>query len=120
MGAYQDNKVDGICFEFRETGKCARGDKCFAQHADRTGDACTDSEYIKTGVCSEYTNCKSVHIWDTSKHGAKEAFLNKEKNFKLKAAVKYFPAMMMRKASDSDSSGYDEEPPMEIGKHVSL
>ena len=34
--------------------------------------------------------------------------------------MKYFPTMMMRKAPDSDSSGYDEEPPMEIGKHVSL
>ena len=101
MAAYQ---TDDMCFEFRETGKCSRGDKCFAKHEGRTGNACTNSEYVKTGVCSDLKQCKSVHIWDTKKFGSKEAFLEKQKNNMVKAAVRHSPAMMMRKAQDSDSS----------------
>ena len=120
MAAYQ---TDDMCFEFRESGKCSRGDKCFAKHDGRTGNACTNSEYLKTGVCSEFKQCKNVHIWDTKKFGTKEAFLEKQQNKMLKAAVGHYPAMVMRRVPDtrkeSDDGSCDEQP-VEIGKHISL
>jgi hypothetical protein len=90
MAAYQ---TDDMCFEFRESGKCSRGDKCLAKHEGGTGNACKNNEYLKTGVCSEFKQCKNVHIWDTKKFGTKEAFLEKQQNKMLKAAVGHYPAM---------------------------
>ena len=116
MAAYQ---TDDMCFEFRESGKCSRGDKCFAKHEGRTGNACTNSEYLKTGVCSDFKQCKSVHIWDTKKFGTKEAFLEKQQNKTIKAAIQHSPAMMMRRVPDSDDDLGDEQP-VETGKHNSF
>ena len=74
-----------MCFEFRESEKCSRVDKCFAKHEGMTENACTNSEYLKTGVCSEFKQCRSV--WDTRKFSTKEAFLEKQQNKTLKAAL---------------------------------
>jgi hypothetical protein len=120
MAAYQ---IDDMRFEFRESGKCSRGDKCFAKHEGRTGNACTNSEHLKTGMCSEFKQCKSAHIWDTKKFGTKEAFLEKQQNKMLKAAVGHYPAMMMRRVPDTGKESdddFDDEQPVEIGKHISL
>ena len=98
MAAYQ---IGDVRFEFRESGKYSRGDKCFAKHEGRTGNACNNSEYSKAGVCSEFKQCKNVHIWDTKKFGTKEAFLEKQQSKMLKAAVGRYPAMMMRRVPDT-------------------
>ena len=122
MAAYQ---TDDICFEFRESRKCSRGDRCFAKHESRTGNACTNSEYmyLETGVCNDFKQCKSVHIWDTKKFGTKKAFLEKQQNRTLKATVGHYPAMVMRRVPDAtkdSDGGFDDEQPMETETHISL
>ena len=86
----------------------------YGKHEGRTGNACTNSEYLKTGVCSEFKQ-------DTKKFGTKEAFLEKQRNKMLKAAVGHYPAMMMRRVPDTEKESdddFDDEQPVEIGKHV--
>ena len=64
-----------------------------------------------------------MHIWDTKKFGTKEAFLERQQKKVLKVAVGHKPAMMMRRVPDTEKESdddFDDEQPVEIGKHVSL
>jgi hypothetical protein len=61
-----------ICFIYRETNKCdprADGTECHFMHTGRTGNVCKDAEYVKSGLCSKFRDCKSCHPWDVAKFG---------------------------------------------------
>ena len=60
----------GICHQFRDTGKCNRGDRCHFEHKPGTV-PCTNAAYLDTGCCSEHLTCPCVHKFDESKHGPK-------------------------------------------------
>ena len=67
-------KRETICFSYRETNKCSGGDKCHFKHNGRTGNRCSDKQYLESGMCSKFRDCLHCHPWDSGKFGPPEAF----------------------------------------------
>jgi hypothetical protein len=62
--AYAADVFNNICFHYRENNKCPgapKGEPCQFQHTGRTGKQCSDAEYLKTGVCSQFKKCLNMH-----------------------------------------------------------
>ena len=52
-----------ICFQYREQGKCTE-EGCPMIHEGRSGNQCTDKQYLETGICSkiaEYQEPNQIH-----------------------------------------------------------
>ena len=66
----ETSKTRGICHQFRDTGRCTRGEKCHFEHKAGTM-PCTNQAYLETGCCSDHLACPCIHKFDESKHGKK-------------------------------------------------
>jgi hypothetical protein len=69
VGTFDPSKL--ICLVHRELGKCSRQgtNTCQYNHGMRSGKLCSDAEYKKTGICSDFRACTNSHPWDDKVFG---------------------------------------------------
>ena len=61
-----------LCVRHREgRERCHRGAYCERLHLVPTHD-CTNKGYLTTGICSNYSRCRSRHPWDENAWGGKD------------------------------------------------
>ena len=114
----EGGKIESMCFEYRETGKCTSA-KCGAMHTGRSGDACKDEQFLKTGECSNWRSCTHVHVWDEKKYGPiKDAIQKVDKSEARGArAMKVFmrtrPVCALTGADPEQPQGYAPNEPWE-------
>ena len=71
-GEHWSKGTSQLCVRHREgRERCRRGAYCERLHIVPTRD-CTNKDYLTTGICSNYSRCRSRHPWDEEAWGDKD------------------------------------------------